>query len=178
MNKEHCFGYILYKVIEWMQEERGITEEEALLNINSLYVNKMLFFVASFKVGKLLDIFDNFHATEMGSVEVDVYKSIIENKIPRYAIGGRYTGIKIDESFFVIDEPTKSKIDWVIAKMKHIAPHLIWLNADELVDENKKWSSWRWAYELAKIEGKSSGVMDIGEIKGDAILYYNYGFLD
>lgn len=171
--KKKCFEYIVIQLKEWNKEVVGNDNMESFTRLK---LQKLLFLISSVTAApenkKVLTIFDNFYAMPYGPVESDIYNAMVNNSFNTLSFSERFVNIKEDKlNNLNINHLDKSYVDEAIIKIKEVNNNLIKYDASILVNITHKWSSWRYAYEIAKIFGKSSEKMDVESICKDRKIY-------
>ena len=173
-SKTEAFEYVLFKLVEWYNEECNSTETN---DISTLKALKLLFFVSSVNTvkessGTLLDNpFNNFVAMPYGHVESDIYKDIKSSKFQNVVIRNNSTIVENTDFINKLNTETIVKIDKSINSLKSINKKLIELSAFELVELSHKWFSWKINYQKALQRGNFSHEISISEIKSEDKFY-------
>lgn len=173
-SKIKAFEYVLFKLIEWHNENNKTANEN---DISILKALKLLFFVSSVNTMKdsvdtLLDHpFNNFVAMPYGHVESDIYDAIKQGDIKNVDIDKNKTDIKDIESILELSPETKLKIDESIISLKKINNKLIKLSSFELVELSHRWFSWKINYQKALQNKIFSHSISISEIKNEDKFY-------
>lgn len=159
-----AFEYIIQCLVNWFAETNNTTQENALLHFNKLKLFKLLFFVSAINsttdAGKpdLLDTFNKFYALPYGPVEGDVYNHITE--LNHYTIHNDHVEIKKPTIDLQNIEELRPLIDDSINALREQNPHIVTLQAFDLVNISHKWPVWKILYAQAQKEGRRQLPMD------------------
>lgn len=170
--KKKCFEYIVTQLKVWHKEVEGTDNMESFTRLK---LHKLLFLISSITAlpedKKVLQIFDNFYAMPYGPVESDIYNEMVNDSFAILSFAERSVCITrtFDENNF--DANDKGLIDEAIAELKKANNNLVRCQASTLVDITHKWSSWKYARDIAGILGKNSEKMDIENICKDRKIY-------
>lgn len=170
--KKKCFEYIVTQLKMWYKEVAGTDNMDSFTRLK---LHKLLFLVSSVTAlpedKKVLQIFDNFYAMPYGPVESDIYNEMVNDGFAILSFAERSVGFKgtFDENNF--DANDKGLIDEAIAELKKENINLVQYQASTLVEITHKWSSWKYAREIADALGKGSERMDIESICKDRKVY-------
>lgn len=173
-SKIEAFEYVLFKLVEWYNEECSFTETN---DISTLKALKLLFFVSSVNTIKeskdtLLDSpFNNFVAMPYGHVESDIYDAIKKDSLVNTLIKNNSTQIEKEDFIIKLPIELRAKIDTSIESLKQINRKLIKLTAFELVELSHRWFSWKINYQKALANGDFSHNISISEIKNEDKIY-------
>lgn len=163
-----CFEFLMQEFIQWYKET---TNNNDLQSFTRLKIHKLLFLTAAVNASvedkKLLDIFDNFYAMQYGPVESDIYNAMVNNSFSYLSFSNRVLEYKENTTLPSIEESLQNKIQEAIEAIKAENQDLIKYPASKLVDITHKWSSWKYAMEIADIFGKGSEKMTIESICND-----------
>jgi len=170
--KKKCFEYIVTQLKVWYKEVVGTDSMESFTRLK---LHKLLFLISSVTASpedkKMLQIFDNFYAMPYGPVEGDIYNEMVNDSFTVLSFSERFVGFKreFDENGFDVND--KGLIDEAIAELKKTNRLLVQYQASTLVDITHKWSSWKYAREIADALGKGSERMDVESICKDRKVY-------
>lgn len=174
-NKILCFECILYQLINWYKELRPT--DTSLLSFTRLKVLKLLFFVSAIQKNEknrdLLDIFNNFYAMQHGPVESDIYKAMIDDKLPHYSFKFRSIYVVNDihpQDFQELGE-IHNRITTSINLLRETNENIVTYTASQLVDLSHKWESWQLAIHMANTFEKGSEPMDCKLIRSNCQYY-------
>lgn len=174
-NKILCFECILYQLINWYKELRPT--DTSLLSFTRLKVLKLLFFVSAIQKNEenrdLLDIFNNFYAMQHGPVESDIYKAMIDDKLPHYSFKSRSIYVVNDiqpQDFQELGE-IHNRITTSINLLRETNENIVTYTASQLVDLSHKWESWQLAIHMANAFEKGSEPMDCKLIRSNCQYY-------
>jgi len=170
--KKKCFEYIVTQLKIWHKEVVGT---ESMESFTRLKLHKLLFLISSVTAlpenKKVLLIFDNFYAMPYGPVESDIYNEMVNDSFTVLSFSERSVGFKGEFVEDVFDVNDKNLIDEAITELKMINKGIVQYSASTLVDITHKWSSWKYAREIASVLGKGSEKMDIDSICKDRKIY-------
>lgn len=179
--KANLFEYIVYLLICWYKERRGISSDSAFNNdndISKLKVLKLLFFVVAVNGDKnsLLEVF-TFYALPYGHVEDDIYNlidGVDGQELQRYTIDTSKTIIKesyIEQLLGSFHEDIQSlhyiEAKAAVEKLRDINPNLIEEEAFDLVEISHLWFSWRSTFAYARAIGRFKEKILVSLIKQD-----------
>lgn len=163
--KIEAFEYLLSQLCSWQKE---VGDVEKMTKVKAL---KLLFLVASIPINgnDLLDVFDKFYAMPFGPVEGDVYEAIMVDSLTHYEFNDITLRTKPNTTLNKLSEDLVQKIDASIAFLKQKEYKLITMSAFELVEYTHAWTCWQDAMYLARILSKNSYLMEVSEIRRDAM---------
>lgn len=170
--KKKCFEYMVTQLKAWHQEVVG---NDSMESFTRLKLHKLLFLISSVTATledkKMLLIFDNFYAMPYGPVESDIYNEMVNDAFSTLSFSERSVSFKSRFDNNAFNDADKALIDEAIAELKNKNKFLVQYQASTLVDITHKWSSWRYAREIADALGKGSERMDIESICKDRKVY-------
>ncbi len=170
--KKKCFEYIVTQLKVWNKEVVGT---DSMVSFTRLKLHKLLFLISSITAlpedKKVLQIFDNFYAMPYGPVESDIYNEMVRDSFTALSFSERSVNFKKEFDVDNFDNNDKKLIDEAIAELKKENINLVQYQASTLVDITHKWSSWKYAIEIADALGKGSERMDIESICKDKKFY-------
>jgi len=173
MEKVESFEYLLYKLLEWQEQESGNKDND----MSVLKALKLLFLVSAVDTHKnsqntLLDSpFDNFVAMPYGHVESDVYSAIKNKQLKNVVINNQKTEIQNLDVLKSLNNGTTTLIDVAVEKLKTINKGLINLSSFDFVELSHRWYSWQKNYRIARNNNTYSHPISIDEIKSEIKLY-------
>lgn len=171
-NKKIIFEIIVFELIEWYN--RCASSQANLESFTKLKLQKLLFLLsastATINDKKLLNIFNNFYAMPYGPVESDIYNAMIENNFEHISFAHGYIEINNNLTIDCFNEET-ALIQEAISFIKKENPSLILYTAAQLVEITHKWTSWKYAFDIAKLRKKGSEKMNINSICNDCKIY-------
>lgn len=171
-NKKIIFEIIVFELIEWYN--RCASPQANLESFTKLKLQKLLFLLsastATINDKKLLNIFNNFYAMPYGPVESDIYNAMIHNDFEHIS----FTHGHIEITKHLIIDSFKDEtalIQEAISLIQKENPRLILYTAAQLVEITHKWTSWKYAFDIAKLRKKGSEKMNINSICNDCKIY-------
>lgn len=169
--KNRVFEILVFRLIDWYSNNSSRTSLESF---TKLKLQKLLFLVSAVNATidhrGLLRVFDNFYAMPYGPVESDIYNTMIRDGFDHISFLNDYIEIKgqLNTNGFDCE---KALIEKAILSLQDINPQLIHYTAAQLVEITHKWTSWKYAFEIANLLGKGSAKMDIDSICNDYKIY-------
>lgn len=169
--KNRVFEILVFKLIDWYYNNSSRTSLESF---TKLKLQKLLFLVsaanATVDYKGLLRVFDNFYAMPYGPVESDIYNTMVRDGFEHISFTNDHVEIKGQLNANGFDSE-KALIEEAILLLQSINPQLIHYTAAQLVEITHKWTSWKYAFEIANLLGKGSAKMDIDSICNDYKTY-------
>lgn len=169
--KNRVFEILVFRLIDWYGNNSVRTNLESF---TKLKLQKLLFLVsaatATIDHRRLLGVFDNFYAMPYGPVESDIYNTMVRDGFEYISFTNDYIEIKgeLNASGFDCE---KALIEEAILLLQSRNPRLIHYTAAQLVEITHKWTSWKYAFEIATLLGKGSAKIDIDSICNDYKIY-------
>ena len=172
INKNKIFEIFVFQLINWYNSYAPT--QANLESFSKLKLQKLLFLLsastATTENKKLLNIFDNFYAMPYGPVESDIYNAMIHNDFKHIS----FTHGHIEITKHLIIDSFKDEtalIQEAISFIKNENPKLILYTAAQLVEITHKWTSWKYAFDIANLRNKGSEKMNINRICNDCKIY-------
>lgn len=163
--KLEYFEYIIFKFKEWYEEKGGLDFCDMM---SRLKAQKLLFFCAAVKnpYGEdLLNIFDNWYATETGFVESDIYQAMVDDSFETVRIKDRVFSFKTEYFQPKLSSYYKEKIDIAIGCLKAVNHELVLKHGYELSELSKCWRCWEASRFVAEFKNEYSIKMTSKEIR-------------
>ena len=184
MEKKEAFEYVLFKLTEWFKTTHKLGNNmdfNSSNDLSKLKIIKLHFFISAVnsKNNTLLELFNNFYAMPYGHVESDIYKEI--NVLERFTVSANSLNIKenyietISNSFPNLDADTKAAVDTAVMVLEKENSDIINLSALDLVDISHTYFSWKYMFNIARVNDRYSEYIPTQLIK-DETKYFSLNY--